>query len=71
MMWACHLALANQFFFNVFGRETCGSKFCFEIAEFRSKVTRVDFAQELLSEIENDPELLKLVITSDESWVYW
>ena len=37
---------------------------------FRYEVCRIDIGQEMLTEFNHDPYLLKNVITDDESWVY-
>ena len=37
---------------------------------FLSEQRRMNMAQELSMTFNNDPDLLKRVITSDESWVY-
>ena len=46
------------------------AKFVPKLLNFDQKQRRVDIAQELLNEVNNDPELLKTVITGDETWVY-
>lgn len=58
-------------FFGCFGHETCvAAKFVPKLLNFDQKQCRMDIAQELLNEVNDDPELLKRVITGDETWVY-
>ena len=40
------------------------------LLNFKQKQRRTDIAQEMLPTYKYDPDLLKKVITSDESWVY-
>ncbi|EFN73466.1 hypothetical protein EAG_08786, partial [Camponotus floridanus] len=48
---------------------TSKQKFVPKLLNFDQKQRRVDIAQELLNAINDDPDLLKRVITGDESWV--
>ena len=41
-----------------------------KLLKFKQKQRRVDIAQEMLTQFNDDPDLLKEVITGDESWVY-
>ena len=41
-----------------------------KLLNFEQKQHRMDIAQEMLTTFNNDPDLLKRVITTDESWVY-
>ena len=41
-----------------------------KLFNFEQKQRRIDIAQEILATFNNDPDLLKKVITRDESWVY-
>ncbi|XP_018346773.1 PREDICTED: histone-lysine N-methyltransferase SETMAR-like [Trachymyrmex septentrionalis] len=57
-------------FSDVLGMKRVAAKFVPKLLNFDQKQHRVDIAQELLNEVNNDPELLKTVITGDETWVY-
>ena len=57
-------------FSDVLGMKRVAAKFVPKLLNFDQKQRRVDIAQELLNEVNNDPELLKTVITGDETWVY-
>ena len=46
------------------------AKFVPKLLNFDQKQHRMNIAQELLNEVNDDPELIKRVITSDETWVY-
>ncbi|EFN70230.1 hypothetical protein EAG_12167, partial [Camponotus floridanus] len=46
------------------------AKFVPKLLNFDQKQRRVDIAQELLNAVNDDPDLLKRVITGNESWVY-
>ena len=39
-----------------------------KLLNFRKKQRHIDFAQEMLRTFNDDPDLLKNVITGDESW---
>ena len=41
-----------------------------KLLNVEQKQRRIDIAQEMLTTFNNDPDLLKRVITTDESWVY-
>ena len=41
-----------------------------KLINFYQKQRRMDIAQEMLTTFDNGPDLLKKVITGDESWVY-
>ena len=46
------------------------AKFVPKLLNFKQKQRRMNIAQEVLTAFNNDPDLLKKVITGDESWVY-
>jgi type I site-specific restriction endonuclease len=50
--------------------ETCAAKFVPWLLSQEQKEFRAEVAQDLLETTNNDPDLLKKVITRDESWVY-
>jgi len=56
-------------FSDVLGMKRVAAKFVPKLLNFDQKQRRVDIAQEL-NEVNNDPDLLKTVITGDETWVY-
>ena len=41
-----------------------------KVAEWRSKGARVQVSQDILEQLETEPNLLKRVITGDESWIF-
>ena len=41
-----------------------------KLLNFEQKKRRMDIAQEILTTFDDDPDLLRKVITDDESWVY-
>ena len=43
---------------------------CSKIANFKQKQRHMDIAQDLLTTLNDDPDLLKKIITFDESWMY-
>ncbi|XP_050684031.1 histone-lysine N-methyltransferase SETMAR-like [Leptidea sinapis] len=62
---SCH-----EIFSVVLGMKRVAAKFVPKLLNFEQKQRRVEVAQELLNEVTNDAELLKRVITGDETWVY-
>jgi len=46
------------------------TKFVLRLLNFEQKQRRMEVAQESLNEVNNDAELLKRVITGNETWVY-
>ncbi|XP_029665557.1 uncharacterized protein LOC115236955 [Formica exsecta] len=57
-------------FSDVLGLRRVAAKFVLKLLNFDQEQCRMDIAQELLNEVNDDPELLKRVITGDETWVY-
>ena len=55
-------------FYGCFRHETFGSGDCSKIAKFLSE--NMDIAEEMLTTLNDDPDLLEKVITGNESWVY-
>ena len=43
---------------------------CSKIAKFWPNNRRVSIAKDLLNDVDDDTELLKRVLTGDETWVY-
>ena len=41
-----------------------------KLLNFGQKQHRMDISQEMLTKLNNDSDLLKKVLTGDESWVY-
>ena len=46
------------------------AKFVPNLLNFDQKTRRMTIAQEMLNDVNDHPDLLKKVITGDESWVY-
>ena len=57
-------------FTDVLGMKRVAAKFVPKLLNFDQKQHRMNIAQELLNEVNDDPELIKRVITGDETWVY-
>ena len=49
---------------------TAAAKIFPKLQNFEQKQWCLDIAQEMLTTFNDDPDLLKRVITGDESWVY-
>ncbi|XP_033610182.1 uncharacterized protein LOC111871520 isoform X2 [Cryptotermes secundus] len=62
---SCH-----EIFSNVLGMKRVAAKFVPKLLNFEQKQRRMEVAQESLKEVNDDAELLKRVITGDETWVY-
>ncbi|XP_046975163.1 protein GVQW3-like [Vanessa cardui] len=62
---SCH-----TIFSEVLGMKRVAAKFVPKLLNFKQKQRRISIAQELLNDVNNDPDLLKRVITGDETWVY-
>lgn len=62
---SCH-----NIFSNVLGMKRVAAKFIPKLLNFDQKNNRMNIAQELLNDVNNDPSLLERVITGDETWVY-
>ena len=54
----------------ILGMRRVSVKFVPKLLNFDQKNRRMSIAQELLNDVNDDPDLLKRVITGDESWVY-
>ena len=46
------------------------AKFVPKLRNFYQKTRHMTIAQEMLNDVNDDPDLLKRIITGDESWVY-
>lgn len=57
-------------FTNVLNMKRVAAKFVPKLLNFQQKQHRVTIAQQMLSDIADNPDLLKRVITGDETWVY-
>ena len=64
------LAHAMQFFFDIFDLKHVAAKFVPKLLNFDQKTRRMTIALEMLNDVNDDPDLLKRVITGDKSWVY-
>lgn len=62
---SCH-----AIFSNVLGMKRVAAKFVPKLLNFEQKQRRISIAQECLNVVNDDPGLLKRVITGDETWVY-
>ena len=63
MMLAYRSANAKQFL------RMCGSAIVQKLLNFEQKQLRKDIALEMLTTFNDDSDLLKLIITGDESWI--
>ena len=57
-------------FTNVLGIKHAAAKIFPKLQNFEQKQWCLDIAQEMLTTFNDDPDLLKRVITGDESWAY-
>lgn len=55
---------------DVLGMARVSAKFVPKLLNFDQKQHRINIAQDMLNDVNDDPDLLKRVITGDESWVY-
>ena len=62
---SCH-----EIFPNVLGMKRVAAKFVPKLMNFEQKQRRMEVAQESVNEVNDDAELLKRIITGDETWVY-
>ena len=63
---SCH-----AIFSDILGLKRVAAKFVPKLLNFDQKSRRMTIAQEMFNDVNDDPDLLKKVITGDESWVYW
>ena len=58
-------------FTDILGKKRAAEEIVLKLLNLEQKQRRMDdIAQEMLSMLHDDPDLLKKVITVDESWVY-
>ena len=57
-------------FTDVLGMKQAAAKIVLKLLNFEQKQHRMDIAQEMLTTFNDDPDLLKNVITGNESWMY-
>ena len=62
---SCH-----AIFSDILGRKRVAAKFVLKLLNFNQKTRRMAIAQEMLNDVNDDPDLLKKVKTGDESWVW-
>ena len=62
---SCH-----AIFSDILGLRRVAAKFVPKFLDFNQKTHRMTIAQEMLNDVNDDPDLLERVITGDESWVY-
>ena len=60
----------QEIFTDVLGMKRAAPKIAPKLLNFEQKQHRMDIAQEMLTTFNDNPDLLKKVITRDESWVY-
>ena len=60
----------NEIFSNVLGIKRVAAKFVPKLLNFKQKQRRMEVALESLNEVNDDAELLKSIITDDETCVY-
>ena len=61
---------SHEIFSNVLGMKRRTATFVPKLLNFEQKQRRIEVAQESLNEVNDDAELLKRIITGDETWVY-
>ena len=57
-------------FTDVLGLKCAAAKIVPKLQNFEQKQRRMDIAEKMLPTFNDDPDLLKKIITGDESWVY-
>ena len=62
---SCH-----KIFSNVLSMKRVAAKFVPKLLNFEQKQRRMEVAQGSLNEVNDDAELLKCIITGDETWIY-
>lgn len=62
---SCH-----EIFSDILGMKRVSAKFVPKLLNFDQKSRRMSISQEMLNDVNDDPDLLKRVITGDETWVY-
>ena len=62
---SCH-----AIFSDILGLKRVAANFVPKLLNFDQKTRRMNIAQEMLNDVNDDPDLLKRVISGDESWVY-
>ena len=62
---SCHDILSD-----VLGMRRVSAKFISKLLNFDQKNRRMTITQEMLNEVNEDPDFLKRVITGDKPWVY-
>ena len=60
----------HEIFLNVLGMKRVAAKFVSKLLNFEQKQRQMDVAQESLNKGNHDADLLKPIITGDETWVY-
>ena len=64
------LTIRQEILTNVLGMKRATAKIVPKTLNFKQKQYRLDIVQEMLMMFNDDSDLLKKVITGDESWVY-
>ena len=60
----------HAIFLDILGLKRVAAKFVPKLLNFDQKTRRMTIAEKMLNDVNDDPDLLKKVITGDESWVY-
>ena len=60
----------HEIFSDILGLKCVAAKFVPKLLNFDQKIRRTTIAQEMLNDVNDDSDLLKRVITGEESWVY-
>ena len=62
--------ISHTIFSDILGLKRVAAKFVPKWLNVDQRTRRMTIAQEMLNDVNDDPDLLKKVITGDESWVY-
>ena len=62
--------VSHAIFSDILGPKRVAAKFVPKLLNFEQKTRGMTMAQEMLNDVNDDPDLLERVITGDESWVY-
>ena len=65
------LAHAMYFFLDILGLKRVAAKFVPKLLNFDQKTRRMTIAQKMLNDVNDDPDLLKKVVTGDEYGHHW
>ena len=60
----------HAIFLDILGLKRVAAKFVPNLLNFDQKTRLMTIVQEMLNDVNDDPDLLKKVVTGDKSWVY-